>query len=398
VAHVVDRRHPRLPVDHYSREESMLGEIIAVAKSTFICCLSAAGRLLKKLLRPAPATVVAGVVQDAVRSKCELVAENAMLRQQLIVVRRAVKRPSLRNGDRLFMVLLARLNRAWRGALHLIQPDTLLRWHRDLFKLVWRRKSRTSRREPRVPQETIDLIKKIAGENTWGAERIRGELLKLGIKVSKRTVQRHMRGVREPKKPPQDWNTFLSNHAKDVWACDFVQVFDVFFRPIFAFFIIEHESRRVIHFNVTRSPNDAWVAQALREATAYCQGPRFLIRDNDDKFGAKFDAVAKACETKVIRTAVKAPLMNSICERFLGSVRRECLDHILILGEGHLRRVLAEYAGYFVESRPHQGLGQRTPAQVTKGELLSNVILGAPADVESIPVLGGLHHEYRRAA
>ena len=296
------------------------------------------------------------------------------------------------------MVLLARLNRAWRGALHLIQPDTLLRWHRDLFKLVWRRKSRTSRREPRVPQETIDLIKKIAGENTWGAERIRGELLKLGIKVSKRTVQRHMRGVREPKKPPQDWNTFLSNHAKDVWACDFVQVFDVFFRPIFAFFIIEHESRRVIHFNVTRSPNDAWVAQALREATAYCQGPRFLIRDNDDKFGAKFDAVAKACETKVIRTAVKAPLMNSICERFLGSVRRECLDHILILGEGHLRRILAEYAGYFVESRPHQGLGQRTPAQVTKGELLSNVILGAPADVESIPVLGGLHHEYRRAA
>ncbi len=127
-------------------------------------------------------------------------------------------------------------------------------------------------------------------------------------------------------------------------------------------------------------------------------GPRFLIRDNDDKFGAKFDAVAKACETKVIRTAVKAPLMNSICERFLGSVRRECLDHILILGEEHLRRVLAEYVGYFVESRPHQGLGQRTPAQVAKGEVLSNVILGAPADIESIPVLGGLHHEYRRAA
>ena len=193
-------------------------------------------------------------------------------------------------------------------------------------------------------------------------------------------------------------NTFLANHAKDIWACDFVQTFDAFFRPIFAFFIVEHESRRVVHFNVTRSPNDAWVAQSLKEATAFCQGPRFLIRDNDDKFGAKFDAVAKACETKVIRTAVKAPLMNSVCERFLGSVRRECLDHILILGEGHLRRVLAEYAGYFVESRPHQGLGQRTPAQVTKGEALSNVLLGAPADVESNPVLGGLHHEYRRAA
>jgi len=343
-----------LPSTTTSREESMLGEVIAVAKVTFTRCLSAAGRLFKRLLRPAPAPVVAGVVQDAVRSKCELVAENAMLRQQLIVAGRAVERPSLRNGDRLFMVLLARLNRAWRGALHLIQPDTLLRWHRDLFKV--------------------------------------------DIKVSKRTVQRHMRGVRDPKKPPQDWNTFLANHAKDVWACEFVQVFDVFFRPIFAFFIIEHESRRVIHFNVTRSPSDDWVGQALREATAYCQGPRCLIRDNDDKFGAKFDAVARACETKVIRTAVTAPLMNSVCERFLGSVRRECLDHILILGEGHLRRLLAEYADYFVESRPHQGLGQRTPAQVTKGEALSNGLLGAPADVESIPVLGGLHHEYRRAA
>ena len=382
----------------------MLGRIIAVAKSTFTRCLSAARRLFKRLLRPAPATVVTGVVQDAVRSKCELVAENAMLRQQLIVAGRGVKRPSLRNGDRLFMVLLARLNRAWRDALHLIQPDTLLRWHRDLFKIVWRRKSRSTRREPRIPQEIIDLIKKIAGENTWGeeaelpSERIRGELLKLGIKVSKRTVRRHMRGVREPKKPPQEWNTFLANHAKDIWAFDFVQTFDAFFRPIFAFFIVEHESRRVVHFNVTRSPNDAWVAQALKEATAFCEGPRFLIRDNDDKFGAKFDAMAEACGTKVIRTAVKVRLMNSICERFLGSVRRECLDHIPILGEEHLRRVLEEYVGYFVESRPHQGLGQRTPAQVAEGEALNNAILGVPADVASIPVLGGLHHEYRGAA
>ena len=299
----------------------MLGEIIAVAKSTFTRRLSAAGRLFKRLLRPAPATVVAGIVQDAVRSKCELVAENAMLRQQLIVAGRAVKRPSLRNGDRLFMVLLARLNRAWRGALLLIQPDTLLRWHRDLFELVWRRKSRTSRREPRVPQETIDLIKKIAGENTWGAERIRGELLKLGIKVSKRTVQRHMRGVREPKEPPQDWKTFLANHAKDVWACDFVQVFDVFFRPIFAFFIIEHESRRVIHFNVTRSPNDAWVTQALREATPQCEGPRYLIRDNDDKFGSKFTAVAEGTGIEVVSIPPRSPNLNGYASHCTSSVR-----------------------------------------------------------------------------
>ena len=138
---------------------------------------------------------------------------------------------------------------SWKPLTVRVDSDTynLLR---DLFKIVWRRKSRTSRREPRIPQETIDLIKKMAAENTWGAERIRGELLKLGIPVSKRTVQRHMRGVRDPKKPPQDWKTFLKNHAKDVWACDFIQVFDAFFRPIFAFFIVEHESRRVVHFNV----------------------------------------------------------------------------------------------------------------------------------------------------
>ena len=238
----------------------------------------------------------------------------------------------------------------------------------------------------------------MTAETTWGAKRIRGELLKLGIRVSKRTVQRHMRGVRDPKKRSQTWDTFLTNHASDIWACDFVTVLDALFRPIFAFFIVEHASRRVVHFNVTRSPNDAWVAQQVREATPYCRGPRFLIRDNDDKFGAKFDAVAKACETRVIRTTVRAPLMNSICERFLGSVRRECLDHILILGEDHLRRVLKEYVHYFLDSRPHQGLGQRTPGQVARGEDLPEETLTVSAEVISIPVLGGLQREYRRAA
>ena len=207
-----------------------------------------------------------------------------------------------------------------------------------------------------------------------------------------------MRGVRDPEKPPQDWRTFLANHAKDVWACDFIQVYDVLFRPVFAFIIVEHESRRVVHFSVTRSPTDSWVAQQLREATPYCEGPRFLIRDNDSKYGAKFDAVAKACGTKVLRTAVKAPLMNSVCERFLGSVRRECLDHILILGEDHLRRVLREYVTHYLRGRPHQGLAQRTPEQVVRGEQVGDGVSSPAGKVISIPVLGGLHHEYRRAA
>ena len=218
------------------------------------------------------------------------------------------------------------------------------------------------------------------------------------IKVSKRTVQRHMRGVRVPKKPPQDWQTFLANHAKDIWACDFIQAFDALFRPTFALFIVEHESRRVVHFNVTRSPSDDWVAQQLRDATPYGEGPRFLIRDRDDKYGPKFKAVANGAGITTLMTAVRAQLMNSICERFLGSVRRECLDHILILGEEHLRQVLADDVRTFVESRPHQGLGQLTPAQVDNGETLAEEVVGGVGKIESVPVLGGLHHEYRRAA
>ncbi len=398
VTHIIVRCHARPPVDHRARKKSTLGQIIRIAKATITRCLRSTDRIVEKLIEPVAVSVVAGVVQDAVRSKTELIAENAMLRQQLIVARRSINRPALRTSDRLPMVLLARFNRAWRGALHLIQPDTLLRWHRDLFKTVWRRKSRTTRRDPRIPQDTIDLIKMIAAENPWGAERIRKESLKLGIKASRRTVHRYMRGIHDPKKPPQGWKTFLDNHARDVWACDFFQVFDAFFNPIFAFFIVEHESRRVVHFNVTRSPSDEWVAQRLREATPYCQGPRFPIRDNDDRFGVKFNAVAKACGTKVIRTAVKAPLMNTICERLLGSVRRECLDHILILGEDHLRHILREHVRYFAEACPHQGLNQRTPACVAGETHDKAEAVGPPGNIISIPVLGGLHHEYRRAA
>ena len=375
----------------------MLGELFAAVKSAVTACRRGVGRAIKAIVKPASETVVGGVVQDIVHTKAEVVAENALLRQQLLIARRGVKRLAIRRHERLLMVFLSALNRAWRAALHLIQPNTLLRWHRDLFKIVWRRRSRTTRREPRIPQDTIDLIKKMAAENAWGAERIRGELLKLGIKVSKRTVQRHMRGVRDPKKPPQDWKTFLANHAKDVWACDFIQAFDVLFRPIFAFFIVEHESRRVVHFNVTRSPSDDWVAQQLRDATPYGVGPRFLIRDRDDKYGPKFKAVAKGAGITILMTAVRAPLMNSICERFLGSVRRECLDHVLIFGEKHLWRVLADYVRYFVESRPHQGLGQLTPAQVENGQTLAEEVVGGVGKIECVPVLGGLHHEYRRA-
>ena len=339
-------------------------------------------------------SAVLGTAADLVRSKPELVAENALLRRQLIVLGRAAKRPRLTRADRALLVLLASGVRAWRQALLIVQPATLLRWHRAGFRLLWRWRSTPRSRQPRVPAETADLIRQMARENRlWGAERIRGELRKLGIAVCKRTVQRYMRQARPPRPPGQTWATFLHNHGREIWACDFLQVSDLFFRPLFAFFVIELGSRRVVHIGVTRSPTDAWAAQQLREATPEGSGPRFLVRDNDAKFGPAFARVAKVSGIGVLRTPPRAPRANAVCERFLGSVRRECLDHVLLLGERQLRRVLLEYVGHFNRARPHQGIGQRVPVPDTA----AGAGPSTHATVIAVPVLGGLHHEYRPA-
>jgi transposase InsO family protein len=199
--------------------------------------------------------------------------------------------------------------------------------------------------------------------------------------------------VRPPGKRGQTWNTFITNHSRDVWACDFLQLYDALFRPIFAFFFVVHGTREVVHFNVTRRPTDAWVAQQLREATPYCHGPRYLIRDNDDKFGKRFAAVAKGTEIKVVKIPSRSPDLNAICERFLGSVRRECLDHVIILSERQLRCVLEEYVEiYFNRARPHQGLSQAIP--VAKSRSVHKV----GGMIVQIPILRGLHHDFRWAA
>ena len=232
------------------------------------------------------------------------------------------------------------------------------------------------------------LIQQMARENPlWGAERIRGELLKLGLRVCKRTIQRSMRPVRKGRPPSQAWSTFLRNHAKEVWACDFLQVTDLFFRPLFACFLVELASRRVMHVGVTRAPSDLWVAHQLREVTPFGQSPKFLVRDNDAKFGPHFARVAAASGIKLLRTPHQAPRANATCERFLGSVRRECLDHRLILTERQLRCVLQEYLEYFNRARPHQGLQQRVPEGSPAPEQVGSRVVARP-------ILGGLHHAY----
>ena len=203
-----------------------------------------------------------------------------------------------------------------------------------------------------------------------------------------------MRQGRPKRARGQTWKTFLCNHAAEIWACDFLQVTDLFFRPLFVFFLIELKSRKVIHVNVTRSPTDLWVAQQLREATPYGQTPKYLIRDNDKKFGPSFARVSTTSGIKVLRTPFRTPQANAVCERFLGSVRRECLDHFFIFHEKQLYRLLKAYTLYFNQARPHQGLGQGIPDPPVLSAPSANQL----SKVCAVPVLGRLHHDYQKAA
>ncbi len=358
-------------------------------------CVGTMRARVSQWTKPRSPALATGLATDLVRSRHDLLLENAFLRQQVIVLGRAGKRPTLTSWDRGLLVLLASRLGTWVSALLIVQPETVLRWHRQGFRLFWRRKSAPRTRPSPLAAATLDLIGQMARDNPlWGAERIRGELLKLGIRVSKRTIQKYARRVPQPRPPGQRWATFLRNHGHETWACDFLPVTDLLFRPLFAFFLVEFGSRRVVHVGVTRHPTDAWVAQQLREATPYGAGPRFLVRDNDAKYGPRFAQLAAASGIAVVRTPVRAPRANAVAERFLRSVRRECLDHVLLLGEAHLRRVLGEYIAYFNRARPHQGLGQRVPGS---GGAPSPARHDADAIV-AIPVLGGLHHTYQRAA
>ena len=234
-----------------------------------------------------------------------------------------------------------------------------------------------------------------------GAERIRGELLKLGMEVSKRTIQGYMPKDRKehssshivPMPFRETWATFLKNQASGVWACDFTVVTDWLFRQWYVFVVMELKTRRIVHTGVTKYPTDEWTAQQLREATPWGRGPKYLIRDRDKKYAMHFSAVAMSSDIKELKTPFQTPQANGYCERFMGSLRRECMDHILIHDDNHLRRVVTEYTAYFNQERPRQGIEQRIPnhydlpkAKPTSGRITSKAILG------------GLHHNYSRTA
>ena len=197
----------------------------------------------------------------------------------------------------------------------------------------------------------------------------------------------------QPRRPNQNWSTFLKNHSQEIWSCDYFGVTDIFFRQLYAFVIVELGSRRIVHVGITKHPTDEWTAQQLREATPFEQRPKYLIRDNDRKFGPKFEEVAKSTNIEIIKTPFYAPNANAICERLIGTLRRECLDFFLILSERHLTTVLKEYVQCYNNSRPHQGIGQLRP-----GLIKSGMLEDGEGKIIAFPVLGGLHHTYQRAA
>ncbi|MFZ2097421.1 MAG: integrase core domain-containing protein [Anaerolineales bacterium] len=349
-------------------------------------------QILKRWTKPIAKPVIVGALSDLSRNRTDLIIENAILRQQLIVLTRQIKRPQLTHGDRLGLVLLARFTKFWKQALHIVEPDTLLRWHRDIFRFYWKRKSKPKKKEPIISPETIHLIKQMANENRlWGAERIRGELLKLGIQVSKRTIQRYL--PKERKTSTQAWTTFLKNHASEIWACDFTVVHDLLFRPIVIFVILELKTRLIIHSAVTTSPSDEWTAQQLREATPWSSHPKYLIRDHDRKYGFLFSSLAASSGIQEMKTPFQAPKANAVCERFMGSLKRECLDHTFMLNQRQLERLVKDYVIYYNTFRPHQGIQQRIPERYEK-----KVFPIPIGKIVSRPILGGLHHDYTRTA
>lgn len=330
------------------------------------------------------------------RSRSDTALEVLALRQQLAVLKRKRPRPNLNWLDRLFWTTLRLCWSRWADVLVLVQPETVVRWHRTGFRLYWRWRSRPRGGRPKLAEEIRGLIRRLAEENPdWGAPKIHGELKKLGFVVSERTVARYLRRLRRRGDSGKKWLTFLQNHREVIVAFDFFTVPTITFKLLYGFFIIEHGRRKILHFNVTRHPSADWVVQQLREAFPEAGPYQYVIYDQDDKFDDSVTEFLRATGLTPKRTSVRSPWQNGTAERWIGSCRREMLDHIIALNEGHLRRLLGDYVSYYHQDRIHDSLEkdapQKRPVEVKPS---------GDAALISLPRLGGLHHRYtwRQAA
>ena len=326
----------------------------------------------------------------ACRGHQELVLENIALRHQLRTLKRLVRRPCLRTGDRLFWVVLATTWHRWRTALVLVQPDTVLRWHRDWLRRRWTRLSRRMRDgRPTVDHEIRALVAEMATANPlWGAPRIHGELGKLGLDISERTVSRLLARRRRP--PSQTWRTFLNNHLAAMVSMDFFTVPTLTGRVLFVLVLLSHERRRVVHFNVTEHPTANWTAQQVVDAFPDDRAPRWLLRDRDRIYSEAFRRRIAGMGIAEVVSSPLSPWQSPYVERLIGSIRRECLDHVIIVSQPHLRRVFRAYFAYYHRSRTHLGLDKDAPDGRPAGTRAGRIVV--------MPEVGGLHHRYDRRA
>jgi transposase InsO family protein len=330
------------------------------------------------------------IIRGLIAPRTALAAENLALCQQLAVLNRKIHHPQLRRHDRFFWVILSQFWKNWREVLIIVKPETVIKWHRQGFKLYWRWKSKAPVGRPKIDKEIRELIKRVSLENPlWGTPRIQSELRLLGFDLAESTVAKYR--VRCGASQSQTWKTFLANHAKQIAAVDFFTVPTLTFRSLYCFIILLHDRRQVIHFNVTAHPTAQWTARQLIEAFPEDSAPRHLLRDRDQIYGAEFRLRVNGMQIEEVITAPRSPFQNPYAERVIGSIRRECLDHLIIFGEDHLRRALRGYFDYYHNSCPHQALERNSPTP-------REVEAPAKGKVISIPQVGGLHHCYRRAA
>ena len=334
---------------------------------------------------------IAAFVHSLFKSRRQLTLENLALRQQLAMLKPSVKRPQVSTADRLFWLLFSKYVEGWRSMLHALHPDTVVRWHRQCFRFYWRWKSRSPKPgRPPVDTEIRKLIRQMQSANVgWGAPRIHGELRKLGIEVSQATVSKYM--VRQRKPPSQTWRTFLDNHADCIAGIDFFTVPSATFRILYVFVVLSHDRRHIVHFNVTAHPTARWTAQQMVEAFPFDSAPRYLLRDRDAIYGEKVRRRIKSLGIEEVVTTPRSPWQNPFCERVIGSIRRDFLNHVIVLNERHLRRMLREYFSYYHTCRTHLSLNKDPPeTRPVEPPEMGNIV--------AFPHVGGLHHRYGRLA